>query len=188
MSVSSSSRQHDEGAEQSWALARARGLPDDGLLIRVDVARQRLQLMGKGLLKTSYAVSTSRLGIGASDGSHKTPPGLHEVSQWIGAGAEPGTVFRGRKTTGASVPETRWRGQSDGDLILTRILRLAGIEDGVNRGPGVDTFERYIYIHGTNHEHLLGQPASGGCIRMGNRDVLDLFERTKDKTTWCWIG
>ena len=58
----------------------------------------------------------------------------------------------------------------------------------MNAGPGIDTFDRYIYIHGTNQEHLLGQPVSHGCIRMANRDVAELFDAIGDEAAWCWIG
>jgi len=40
---------------------------------------------------------------------------------------------------------------------------------------GIDSYERCIYIHGTAEEHLIGRPASHGCIRMRNRDIIELF-------------
>ncbi len=64
----------------------------------------------------------------------------------------------------------------DDDLILTRILTLDGLEDGINRGPGHDSLERYIYLHGTNHEDLLGRPVSCGCVRLSNTDICALFD------------
>ena len=89
----------------------------------------------------------------------------------IGEGAEEGSVFVSREPTGEM-----WRGEArDDDLILTRILTLDGLEEGINRGPGHDSLARYIYLHGTNHELLLGRPTSHGCVRLSNADVCCLF-------------
>ncbi len=111
-----------------------------------------------------------------------------EVVERYGDGAAPGTEYRGREPTGRIFTEAECRGGVEGDLITTRILRLGGLEDGRNRGGNVDTFARYIYFHGTNHEEDLGKPASGGCIRLSNRDMIDLYDRVAGKTVWCWIG
>ncbi|MBD3307946.1 L,D-transpeptidase family protein, partial [candidate division KSB3 bacterium] len=59
---------------------------------------------------------------------------------------------------------------------------LQGMEPGVNKGKGIDSHARYIYIHGTPEEGLIGQPASHGCIRMDNRDVIDLFDQVNEGT------
>jgi len=40
----------------------------------------------------------------------------------------------------------------------------------------VDTMRRYIYIHGSPDAVEMGKPGSIGCIRMRNRDILELFE------------
>src|SRR5947209_5746513 len=85
-------------------------------------------------------------------------------------------LWRAREPTGQV-----WRAETGAesiaaDLILTRILTLEGLEEGVNRGGDVDSLGRYIYIHGTNHESELGQAASHGCVRLSNADVVDLFE------------
>ena len=151
-------------------LAPVRELPDR--LIVVDAARQRLALIEAGHVVLEAPVSTAYLGVGAASGSNRTPPGWHRVHARIGAQVEPGTVFESREATGRI-----WRGESAGDdLILTRILTLDGQEEGVNRGLGCDSLERYIYIHGTNHEAALGTPASHGCVRLRNADVIALFE------------
>jgi UDP-N-acetylmuramate--alanine ligase len=122
-----------------------------------------------------YPVSTSAFGVGGAEGSYRTPPGFHRVREMIGAGAPAGTVYVGRAPTGET-----WQGaDTPDDLILTRILTLEGLEPGVNQGVGCDSLARYIYIHGTNHEQKLGTAASHGCIRMANRDVVDLFDRLK---------
>ena len=155
------------------ALARPhsplRELP--GRLLIVDVERQRLHLIDGGRSIGDWPVSTSSEGVGGAEGSYRTPPGWHRVRRRIGEGAAPGTVFVSREPTGE-----RWEGETrDDDLILTRILTLEGLEDGVNRGPGCDSLERYIYLHGTNHEGALGTPVSHGCVRLSNADVIELF-------------
>jgi hypothetical protein len=85
------------------------------------------------------------------------------------------------------VPPSGWRDDSASDLVLTRILWLEGLEPGVNAGPGIDSHERFIYLHGTSQEHLLGTPASHGCIRLSNRDVITLFNLTRGRETFCLI-
>lgn len=108
--------------------------------------------------------------------------------RWIGDGAPAGMVFASRRATGSVLSRSELRSGGGPDLIVTRILRLRGLEPGRNAGRGVDSYARFIYIHGTNQEHLLGRPASHGCIRMSNRDVIDLFRRTRGRPTFCWIG
>ena len=142
-------------------------------LLVVDVERQRATLLDGETAVVSWPVSTARNGIGGTEGSYRTPPGWHRVHRRIGEDAACGTVFVSREPTGET-----WRGEArDEDLILTRILTLEGLEDGVNRGPGCDSLERYIYLHGTNHEALIGRPVSHGCVRLSNRDVTELFTR-----------
>jgi len=145
-------------------------------LLVVDVARQRLGHLERGELRAEYRISTARNGIGCEEGSYRTPPGWHRIHGKFGAEAPSGMVFRSKVATGEI-----WRGEArEEDLILTRVLTLEGLEEGVNQGPGRDTLARYIYIHGTNQEHLLGKPVSHGCLRMANPDVVELFERTPE--------
>jgi UDP-N-acetylmuramate-alanine ligase len=156
----------------SAAIAR-RGAPPElpSRLLVVDVERQRAVWLEDAVAQAVWPVSTARAGIGGAEGSHCTPPGWHRVHRRIGEGAEEGAVFVGRELTGET-----WRGEArDDDLILTRILTLDGLEEGVNRGPGRDSLQRYIYLHGTNHERLLGRPVSHGCVRLSNADVCRLF-------------
>ena len=95
-------------------------------------------------------------------------------------GARAGTVFVSREPTGEM-----WRGEArDDDLILTRILTLDGLEDGVNRGPGCDSLARYIYLHGTNHEGRSAAPASHGCVRLANATCAELFDARRARATW----
>ena len=154
----------------------------------IDVPAQRLEAWLAHRHVVSYPVSTSRNGVGAVRGSHQTPTGWHEVADRIGAEAQPGQVFENRLPVEGILNESEWTSKGDTDRILSRILRLRGLEDGANRGGDVDTYDRFIYIHGTNQEHLLGSPASHGCIRMGNADVIELFDRIGNHTAWCWIG
>ena len=146
-------------------------------LLVVDVPRQRLVLLDRaGEALAEYRVSTAAAGIGGEAGSLRTPPGLHRVHARIGAGAPAGTVFESRAPTGEA-----WRGEPrEEDLILSRVITLEGLEDGVNRGPGHDSLERTIYLHGTNHEAALGEPGSHGCVRLANADVIELFDRVAE--------
>jgi hypothetical protein len=156
--------------------------PRDPLLV-VRVGKQRLYLFKGGLPMKDYPVSTSRFGVGSVDGSLQTPLGAHQVRRRIGADVPMGTIFRGRRNTGEMAriltgPEDR----SIDDNITSRILWLDGLEEGVNRGGEVDSFRRFIYIHGTDEEGLVGRPASEGCVRMTNRDVIELFDQVPEGT------
>jgi UDP-N-acetylmuramate--alanine ligase len=145
-------------------------------LLVVDPERQTATWLESGEAVAAWPVSTARAGIGGQEGSYRTPPGWHSIRRRIGEEAALGAVFVSRQRTGE-----RWCGEArDDDLILTRILTLDGLEDGVNRGPGRDSRARYIYLHGTNHEDLIGRTASHGCVRLLNRDVVDLFARVRE--------
>jgi len=140
----------------------------------VDFDRQQLYLTEQGEAVCCYPVSTAPA-LGSAQDSNRTPPGWHRIHRKIGAEAEFGTVYESLEPTGEI-----WDGVSrTGDLILTRVLTLEGLEDGVNRGPGVDSLERYIYIHGTNHPGRLGEPVSHGCVRMASEDIVQLFDRVE---------
>lgn len=144
--------------------------------MRVSLAAQTLTLLrGDAVVKT-YAVSTSKHGAGEQSGSFKTPRGRHVVRAKIGAGAPPNAVFRGRRPTGEIYSAALARANPDRDWILTRILWLSGTEIGRNRLGRVDTMRRYIYIHGAPDTEPLGVPGSIGCVRMANRDVVELFD------------
>lgn len=159
-------------------------------LLVVNIADQSMTLFeGKESIKT-YTVSTSERGAGQVENTMQTPLGLHKISQKIGASSQPYTIFKSREDTGTTCPPNS-PGHGGEDLILTRILRLEGLEEGFNRGKDgqgrvVDSFERYVYIHGTNHEEQLGTPASHGCVRMGNLDVMDLYGHVAEGTL-VWI-
>ena len=123
-----------------------------------------------------YLISSSRYGAGEQNGSFRTPRGRHIIRAKIGKGQAENAVFVKRRPTGEIyTPELGARYPAR-DWILTRILWLSGLERGVNRLGDVDTMRRYIYIHGTPDETKVGAPGSIGCVRMHNKDLLDLFE------------
>jgi hypothetical protein len=144
--------------------------------ILVDIASQTLTLFEGDQVLASFPVSTGRKGVGESNGSGCTPRGLHRVRIRIGAGCPEGTVFRGRRPTGELYGPELAAAHPDRDWILTRILWLTGCEPGRNRGGCVDTLRRFIYIHGCPDSEPMGNPRSHGCIRMRNRDLVELFD------------
>jgi hypothetical protein len=151
----------------------------DGLGLWVSVAHQELVGIQKGRVEFKFACSTAAAGTGSRVGSWQTPIGWHAIDERFGDGLPVGAVFKERKYTGRVWnPANRTRD----DLILTRIMWLRGLEPGVNSGQGIDSHERFIYIHGTPEEDKLGTPASLGCIRMANQDVAELYDMTTTGT------
>ncbi len=149
-----------------------------GLYVVVSVETQRLLVCVDDSMVERYDCSTSRFGNGSRENSLKTPPGVHRIKEKFGAGAPAGRIFRDREDTGMD-----WDHKQNGEnLVLTRILRLEGLEEGINKGAGIDSYERYIYIHGTGREDLIGTPLSHGCVCMRNLDVIRLFETVKEGT------
>ena len=144
--------------------------------IRIDLARQRLDFCDGVDVERSYAISTGARGAGERMGSEQTPRGAHEIKELIGGDAAIGSVFIGRRPTGEICTTELCEQNPQRDWILTRIIRLSGLEEGRNLGGEVDTFARYIYIHGTPDSEPMGRPLSHGCIRMRNQDVVELFE------------
>lgn len=132
--------------------------------------------MEGGAVLATYPVSTSSKGAGEQDGSEQTPRGQHEIRAKIGEAAPKGTVFVGRRPTGKIWSPELAESEPETDWILSRVLWLGGLEAGKNRHGAVDSMRRYIYIHGTPEEASLGTPASHGCVRMGNDDVIELFD------------
>lgn len=143
----------------------------------VKISEQMLYVFSDRELVCEYPISTSRFGIGQDNGSFKTPIGIHCVQQKIGADADFAEILKTRTRTHIQASIVHEKVNTDKECITSRILWLKGLEEGVNRGAGVDSYARYIYIHGTHEEGLIGQPASEGCIRMKNQDVIDLFDR-----------
>jgi len=127
-----------------------------------------------------YPVSTSSYGIGNKNGSFKTPLGEHSIAQKIGDNCAVNEVFVGRVPQGV-LEDLQAKGDTlPEDIITSRILWLQGLEPGVNNGEGIDSYHRYIYIHGTAEEEKIGVPASHGCVRMRNQDVIDLFNQVDE--------
>jgi L,D-transpeptidase YbiS len=140
--------------------------------IDISIREQRLTLKRRGKTLRSYPISTSRFGIGTEDGSFKTPTGRFCIAEKIGADAPSGTIFRGRVPLAPNDPLPGTE-----DLVMSRILWLEGVDE-----ENFNTRERFIYIHGTKHEDKIGRPASHGCIRMRNADVIELFDLVDAET------
>ncbi len=147
-------------------------------IIIVNTELQKLYLVENRKIIRSFDVSTSKFGIGNRNGSYMTPPGIHRIEEKIGKDAPSGRIFESRNDTGRNWHE----GLTEDNLILTRILRLRGLEEGINSGPGIDSYERYIYIHGTNQENRIGKPNSHGCVCMRNKDIIELFDSVEEGT------
>ena len=133
----------------------------------VSVPDQKMTLLFKGQPMATYAVSTSKFGLGDAPGSYRTPLGRFEVEKKIGDGAPAGMVFKSRQPTGEVLPPNA----PGRDPIVTRILWLKGLD-----ANNLNAFERTIYIHGTPEERNLGTPVSFGCVRMRSVDVMQLYE------------
>ena len=156
-------------------------------------SQQKLLLIKNSIVLQEYMVSTSKYGLGNKNESFQTPIGIHKISKKIGDSCPIFTVFKGRVPLGDNltlselekpINEKYRKKHLKGceDVITSRIMWLEGIEKGVNKGGNVDTYSRYIYIHGTAHEKLIGKEASHGCIRMRNDNVIELFEKVKQDT------
>ena len=144
---------------------------------RISIPAQTLELYGDdGLLLRRYAVSTAKNGAGEQRGSYMTPRGRHIVRAKIGTGAPENTVFVRRRPTGEVWSPELLAANPERDWILTRILWLSGREPGFNRLGSVDTMRRYIYLHGSPDTVAMGTPGSIGCVRMRNRDIVELFD------------
>ncbi|MEZ0275237.1 MAG: L,D-transpeptidase family protein [Roseimicrobium sp.] len=146
--------------------------------LEVSVAAQLLSLWDGRRLVKQWPCSTSKFGIGFQPGSNQTPLGAFRVAQKFGEGMPQRTIFKSRKAIGEWQPG----GETKDDLILSRILWLEGCEE-----RNANTFERYIYIHGTNDEGSIGRAASHGCVRLRNADVAQLYDLV-DVGTDVWIA
>lgn len=162
-------------------------LPPEQAWLLISIGQQRLYVLSaEGKELASYPVSSARKGTGNVQGSLQTPLGLHCIAEKVGSDCAPRTVFKGRQPTG-EIAETELQPRATGvDCITSRILWLQGLEPGINQGGEVDSYQRYIYIHGTHEEGLIGQPASIGCIRMRNEDVIELYEHVEEGN-WVYI-
>lgn len=151
--------------------------------IYISIATQRLLLLNRETVQKIYQISSAKNGLGETEGSYCTPRGWHRVAEIIGRDAPIYTAFKGRLPTGQIYTPDLGNEALNNDWILSRVIRLKGCERGFNLGGNVDSYSRYIYIHGCAAEHLLGQPASQGCIRMANQAVIELAECINVGTT-----
>jgi hypothetical protein len=142
----------------------------------VRIGSSTLQFYRAGRLVRSYPASTSRRPPSNVRDSLGTPRGLHEIAERIGDGQPAGVVFESRVPTGRHFSEFEDGG---GNLITSRILWLRGLEPGFNQGGDVDTYSRYVYIHGTNRESRIGEPLSSGCVLLRNLDIIELYEQVR---------
>jgi len=145
--------------------------------LHISLADQCLYGFAGGQLCLRLPVSTAAKGAGELNGSGCTPCGRHRVRAKIGAGLPLGAVLCGRRWTGEIYSEALAQQFPERDWILTRILWLSGCELGRNRLRQVDTFRRYIYLHGTPDTEPMGVARSHGCIRLRNPAIEQLFER-----------
>ncbi|MDG1702093.1 MAG: L,D-transpeptidase [Opitutae bacterium] len=142
--------------------------------IIISIKRQSLYLINEDNLVKEYIVSTSKNPPSCLENSYGTPLGLHCIEEKIGNGEPIGTVFKGRVAQDYTYEQAPQFEQAT-NLITTRILRIKGLDPDLNLGDPHDSYNRYIYIHGTNHEERLGKPFSKGCIELANKDCMDLF-------------
>ena len=155
-------------------------------LLYVDIPSQQMFFIKKGEIVDIYSISSSYYGTGNKVNSLKTPLGKHEIYKKLGDNLPENAILKGRIWNGAIADIIKEPIDTDFDHVTSRILWLDGLEEGKNKGPGIDSRERYIYIHGTAEEGLIGKPASDGCIRMYNKDVIELFDLVDEKAQ-VWI-
>lgn len=144
--------------------------------IHISIQEQSLTLFQENKELKRYAISTARNGPGEKLNSECTPCGRHVIAEKIGQDAEINSVFVGRVATGEIYQASLREQYPDRDWILTRILWLSGTEEGKNKGGDVDSHDRYIYLHGSPDDVEMGQPGSRGCVRMRNKEIIELFD------------
>jgi len=147
--------------------------------IEVSISEQRLYLYEKNKLIRSYPVSSSAYGEGQVENSLKTPLGMHKIKSKIGTNVDKYHFFVSREHIPQKVDIINEKIDTEDDFITTRIMWLDGLNEGYNKGLNVDSYKRFIYIHGTHEEGLIGQKASHGCIRMFNDDVILLYNQVQ---------
>ncbi|MGC6490681.1 MAG: L,D-transpeptidase family protein [Flavobacteriales bacterium] len=151
-------------------------------ILYVSVKNQMLYHIKKNKVVNQYPVSTAKKGVGNLIGSEKTPLGLHSIKEKYGSNTPENGRMIGRVYYGQIATIYMDTTSSKTDDITSRILWLEGLENGLNKGGNIDSYMRYIYIHGTSEEGKIGTPVSHGCIRMLNKDVIELFSNVKLNT------
>ena len=155
----------------------------DQTQVVISIGQQELSLIENQQIVARYAISTALNGVGNLENSGCTPLGLHKVRIKIGKDCPINSVFTSRRPTGEIFDDQLAQSSPNRDWILTRILWLTGCESGINRGGQVDTLKRFIYIHGTPDSEPMGTPQSHGCIRMHNKELIELFDRVEKGTS-----
>lgn len=150
--------------------------------IFVSIKRQKLFYIKKGNVERVFLISTAKKGIGQEIHSQQTPEGLHIIKHKIGDKLPKNAILKERVYNGEIAKIYTDKTDIDEDFVTSRIMWLEGQEEGVNKGGQVDSYNRYIYIHGTPEEGLLGKPASHGCVRMNNKEVIELFDLVQVST------
>ena len=145
-------------------------------LLFVSIENQKMYHIKEGAIVKKYIISSSEYGTGSEAGSNKTPLGLHKVKEKYGDETPINGRMIGRVFYGQIATLYNDKPKSKTDDVTSRIFWLEGLEKGKNKGEGIDSYKRYIYIHGTSEEGRLGRPASHGCIRMKNNEVIDLYK------------
>ena len=147
-------------------------------IIHISIKNNTLDLFEDKELKKQYAVSTSRNGTGNEYGKEQTPLGRHRICEKIGKDVPVGGIFKERCFKSEISPIYKKKSECIEELpcITTRVLWLEGLDKGLNAGEGIGSYERKIYIHGTPYEYEIGKPASLGCIRMKNQDIVEFFD------------
>ena len=145
-------------------------------LLFVSIENQEMYHIKEGAIVKKYIISSSEYGTGSEAGSNKTPLGLHKVKKKYGDEIPINGRMIGRVFYGQIATLYNDKTKSKTDDVTSRIFWLEGLEKGENKGEGIDSYKRYIYIHGTSEEGRLGRPASHGCIRMKNNEVIDLYK------------
>ena len=135
-------------------------------MITINIANQTLIFQNK-----SYAISSAANGVGEQEDSFCTPLGKFKIAEKIGQELESNSVLKGRMFTSEIYTVELAQQYPDRDWILTRILWLDGTEK-----HNANTKSRYIYLHGSPNETPMGIPGSKGCIRMRNKDIIELFD------------
>lgn len=144
-------------------------------MLIVSITSQEMALLECGKIARIFKVSTSKNPPSCLADSFGTPLGIHKLADLIGGGEPKGMVFKGRVATGKHFEDYE-DAEREANLITSRIIRIQGLESSKNTGDGCDSYDRYVYIHGTNHEERIGEPFSGGCIEMFNSEVIELFD------------
>ncbi len=153
--------------------------------IIISIQRQRLFLINDDSILKKYVISTSQRPPSCLENSFGTPTGLHKIADKIGSDEPKGTVFKARVPQGYTFSDAS-ADEAKLNLITSRILRIKGLDPSLNSGKLKDSYNRYIYIHGTNHESKLGTPFSDGCIEIANIDIIELFDLVS-ANTMIWI-